>query len=92
MSRQSSGAAPLGVVLIASFYVFGAIVLLASLVLNPSEVGRAIAERHGLSPDVGVVILPAVAVLALAISYGLYSLSRWGFYLAIAYLHSVFQP
>ncbi len=77
---------PLGVTLISAFYVFGAAVLLIALFLNPAEVSAAIAQRHGLSPDVGVAILPVVALLGLAIAYGLYSLSRWGLALTLVYL------
>ncbi len=77
---------PLGVTLISAFYVFGAAVLLIALFLNPAEVSAAIAQRHGLSPDVGVAILPVVALLGLAIAYGLYSLSRWGLVLTVVYL------
>ena len=77
---------PLGVLLIAGFYAFGAIVLLFSLFINPTEAGRVIAERHGLLPIFGIAIIPIVAVLGLVIAYGLYSLSRWGFYVTVAYL------
>jgi hypothetical protein len=77
---------PLGVVLIAGFYVFGAMVLIASMFTNPAETSRFMAERHGLPPTIGVAVLPIVAALALVIAYGLYSLSRWGFYLTLAYL------
>ncbi len=69
---------PLGVLLIAGFYAFGAIVLLFGLFINPTEVSRVIAERHGLLPIFGIAILPIVAALGLVIAYGLYSLSRWG--------------
>ena len=77
---------PLGVVLIASFYAFGAIVLLFSLFINPTGVSRIIAERHGLLPSIGIAIIPVIAVLSLIIAYGLYSLSRRGFFVTIAYL------
>lgn len=77
---------PLGVLLIAAFYMFGAIVLLVSIFTNPVGVSRDIALAHGLSPTMGVEILIAVAALALVIAYGLFSLSRWGFFLTVAYL------
>jgi hypothetical protein len=77
---------PLGVLLIAGFYAFGAAALLIGLFINPIEVSRIIAERHGLLPSVGTVILPIVAALGLIMAYGLYSLSRWGFFLTIVYL------
>ncbi len=83
---NNSKSRPLGVQLIAGIYACGAIVLLVSIFISPAEVSRVIAERHGLLPIVGVAILPVAAVFGLAIAYGLYSLSRWGFYLTIAYL------
>jgi len=83
MNRKSI---PLGVQLISAFYVFGAMVLLLCLFTNPVAVGSTIAERHGLAPSTGTWILPVIAGLALIIAYGLWSLSRWGFYLTLAYL------
>lgn len=77
---------PSGVLLIAAFYMFGAIILLVSIFTNPVGVSRDISLAHGLSPTMGVEILLAVAALALVIAYGLFSLSRWGFFLTIAYL------
>ncbi len=77
---------PLGILLIAGFYVFGAFVLLASILFNPAGASQAIAKAHGLSPVMGVEILVAVAALALVLAYGLVRLARWGFFLAIAYL------
>ena len=81
-----TGSVPLGVLLIAAFYTFGAIILLVSIFTNPVGVSRDIALAHGLSPTMGVEILVAVATLALVMAYGLFSLSRWGFFLTIAYL------
>ncbi len=77
---------PIGILLIAGFYVFGAFVLLASIFINPVGVSQAIANAHGLSTVMGVEILVAVAGLALVLAYGLVRLARWGFFLAIAYL------
>jgi len=85
-AARHSERTPFGVVLIASFYAFGAIVLLFSLFINPGGVSRIIAERHGLLPSFGIAIIPIIAVLGLIIAYGLYSLSRWGFFVTIAYL------
>lgn len=77
---------PLGILLIAAFYMFGALVLLISIFINPVGASSAIAVAHGLPPIMGVEILLAVAALALVLAYGLISLSRWGFILTIAYL------
>jgi hypothetical protein len=35
--------------------------------------------------DLKFIVLPAIAILAIGISYGLYSLSRWGYYLTLIY-------
>jgi hypothetical protein len=77
---------PVGVLLIAAFYLFGAIVLIINLFTNRVAVSRNIAASHGLSPAVDGCILPIVASLALLISYGLFTRSRWGFFLTIIYL------
>jgi hypothetical protein len=77
---------PLGIQLIVLFYMFGAVVLLAGLLMNPAGVGTAIATAHGLSPIIGAGLVPVVAVLALVMGYGLYTGSRWGFYLALVYM------
>lgn len=77
---------PLGVLLISSFYVFGAIVLLVFLIINPAQTSSDIAERHGLPASTGIWILPVVAAIGLLIAYGLMSLSRWGYVLTILYL------
>lgn len=77
---------PLGVLLIGSFYAFGAIVLLVFLVLNPAQTSSFIAVRHGLPVSTGNWILPVMACLALMIAFGLNSLSKWGYMLTIGYL------
>jgi len=77
---------PIGVLLIAALYIFGTFMLLASIFINPVGVSQTIAIVHGLSPSVGIEILLVVAALALVLAYGLLRLSRWGFYLMMAYL------
>jgi Na+/melibiose symporter-like transporter len=77
---------PLGIILIAGFYVFGAIVLLVSMFTMPEAVSRQIAERQGLPVNIGISALLLTAILALFIAYGLFSLSSWGFYLTLIYL------
>ncbi len=76
---------PLGLWLIVSFYVFGALVLVVSLFTNGSNVRQVIAAAHGLSPSADTGFVWAVAALALVLAYGLVSLSRWGFLLALGY-------
>jgi hypothetical protein len=86
MDSANQRRVPLGVLLIAGFYAFGAIVLVLSIRMNPARMSRVMAERHMLSPSIGRVILPAVAALGVAVAYGLHSLSRCGFFLTISYL------
>jgi uncharacterized membrane protein len=86
MKKTNFGNVPVGVLLIAAFYIFGAFMLLAGAFINPVGASQTIAIVHGLSPSIGVEILPAVAALALVLAYGLLRLSRWGFYLMMAYL------
>jgi hypothetical protein len=58
---------PAGILLIAAFYIFGALILLVSVFTNPNGVSPVIAMAHGLSPIMGVEILVAVAALALTL-------------------------
>jgi hypothetical protein len=67
---------PLDVLLIAGFYLFGAVVLLISMFTNLAGVSRTIAEAHGLPPAFDTMILPAVTVLAVLMAYGLVTVSR----------------
>jgi hypothetical protein len=83
---EKRGTVPVGVLLISINYTFGAIMLLAFLFINPTQISSMIADRHGLPTFTGPWILPAVACLALMIAYGLYSLSKWGYALTIGYL------
>jgi hypothetical protein len=76
--------APLGLIVL--FYMFGAVMLLVGLVIDPGSVGKTIAAAHGLSPIVGRGLVIVVAMLALVMAYGLFAGSRWGFFLALGYL------
>ena len=58
---------PAGVLLIAAFYSFGALVLVVSAFTNPAGVSQDIAMAHGLSPIMGVEILVAVVVYLLIV-------------------------
>lgn len=77
---------PIGVMLIAAFYIFGAAMLLVALFTNPAGASRTIADAHGLSPMADAFVLPIVAGMALLIGYGLLTLSRWGYFLTVFYL------
>jgi len=76
---------PLGVILITLFYMFGGIVLLITLFTNPAETSRGLSASYGLSPAADTWILPSVAVSAFLFSFGLFTRSRWGYFLSIAY-------
>jgi hypothetical protein len=85
MITSAPHSAPLGLRLITLFYMFGAVMLLAGLAIEPTRVGETIAAAHGLSPSVGAGFVLVIAVLALVMAYGLYSGARWGFFLAAGY-------
>ncbi len=86
MIKPAPRSAPLALRLITLFYLFGAVMLLAGLLIDPASVGRMIATAHGLSPIVGAGLVPVIAALALVMAYGLFVGSRWGFFLSVAYL------
>jgi hypothetical protein len=77
---------PLGILVISIFYLFGAVVLFISMFTNYVGVAEQITLVHGLPLNLKLIVLPSVAILAIGISYGLFSLSRWGYYLTIIYL------
>lgn len=77
---------PIGVVAISVFYTLGAVALLISWILGWEQAGQTIAVAHGVLPDAGMHILPVIATVALLIACGLFLLSRWGYFLALAYL------
>ena len=77
---------PLGIVVISIFYLFGAVVLFISMFTNYAGVAEQITLVHGLPISLKLIVLPSVAILAIGISYGLFFLSRWGYYLTIIYL------
>jgi hypothetical protein len=77
---------PLGILVISIFYLFGAVVLFISMFTNYAGVAEQIRLVHGLPDSLKMIALPSVAILAIGISYGLFSLSRWGYTLTIIYL------
>jgi len=86
MTTSNRARSPIGILLFASFYLFGALVLLVSLFTNASAISRAIADAHGLPAVADSVVLPVVAGIALAVAYGLYSRARWGYFFTLTYL------
>ena len=85
MNATNRRPVPMGVLLIAAFYLFGAAVLLVGIFTNPVDVSNTIASVHGLSPAAEMWIIPVVAGLAILIAYGLFTGSRWGFFLTVIY-------
>ncbi len=77
---------PLGLLLIATFYTFGAVVLLIMLFANPIQTSSVIARVHGLPLSTGYWILPFIAGLALLIAYGIFTLSQRGYMITMLYL------
>jgi len=84
MNRLTSR--PIGVLLIAGFYIFGAATLVILYITSPSHAAFQIATRHGLPATAGNWILLAAAGLGILIGAGLISLSRWGYVFTMAYL------
>lgn len=76
---------PVGVFFIVAIYVFGALIILAWIFIDPVAVSSTIAKAHGFLPIMGIEVVLVVALLTLALAYGLVRLSRWGFILTIAY-------
>ena len=76
---------PIGVVGISIYYLIRACVLFISMFTNYAGGAEQITLAHGLPLDLKFIVLPAVAILAVVMSYWLYSLSRWGYYLTMLY-------
>jgi len=75
---------PLGVAFIGYFYIFGAFVLIATLLTN-AEVEFGIALRFGLSYIPENLMRVVVAIFTLIMAYGYLRLRKWGYWLMIAY-------
>lgn len=88
MNRLTSK--PVGVLLIAGFYIFGAATLVIMYITNTSNAASQIATRHGLPAATGNWVLLAVAGLGILIGTGLISLSRLGYVFTLAYLGCFF--
>lgn len=77
---------PLGVSLISYFYIFGAIVLLYTVIFNDVNADpTGIADRFGVPgvPEQPMRIL--VAIFSMGMVYGYIRLKKWGFWLMITY-------
>ena len=85
MNNENNQHRPLGILLISIFYLFGAVLLFASMFTNYVGVGQQITLVHGLPLAAEMIVLPAIALLALGISCGLFFLTRWGYFLTLIY-------
>lgn len=82
---------PVGILFIASFYLFGALVLLVNVFTNPAGVRDTLAKAHGLSLIMGIEFVLLFVMFAFVLAYGLICLSRWGYILTMIYsLYIVF--
>jgi len=75
---------PLGVAFIGYFYVFGAFVLIGTLLTN-AEVELLIALRFGLPHIPENIMRVVVIIFSLIMAYGYINLKKWGYWLMIAY-------
>lgn len=77
---------PFGVVIISFFYIFGAVVLIYSSIFYLPNV-----DQFGIAARFGVPALPEqpvrliVAVIALLLAFGYFSLKKWGFWSMVCY-------
>jgi hypothetical protein len=85
MNKNGLKNVPIGILLIASFYIFGAFILLIGVFNNVAGVRETVARAHGLLPSIGTEIVLAIAALALLLAYGLIRVSRWGYILTVSY-------
>jgi len=77
---------PIGVILIAVFYLFGAGVLLFNLFTSHrDQVSSYMASVYSLSSNLGIYPFVFTIVIAILVAVGLLTLSRWGLYLTIIY-------
>jgi len=75
---------PLGVTFIGYFYIFGALVLIATLFTNATD-QYGIALRFGVPQVPENIIRVAVAIFTIVMAYGYLKLDKWAFWLMIAY-------
>jgi len=75
---------PLGVAFIGYFYVFGAFVLIGTLLTN-AEVELGIALRFGLPHIPENIMRVVVIIFSLVMAYGYINLKKWGYWMMIAY-------
>lgn len=76
---------PLGVSLIGGFYIFGASILIITLILG-SPIGEyGIADRLGLPNVPENIARLVIALLSLIMAYGYLKLERWGYWTMMLY-------
>ena len=75
---------PFGITLIGYFYIFGAIVLIATLFTNTTQ-QFGVSLRFGV-PNVQENIMRAfVVIISLIMAYGYLKLEKWGYWFMIIY-------
>jgi hypothetical protein len=76
----------LGLVVIAGSYGLGVIALIVAMFFNREQVGIQIADVHGLPALAGFPILVLTCILGILVAIGLYNMTRWGYWLTLAYM------
>jgi hypothetical protein len=76
----------LGLLVISSFYALGVVALIVAMFLNREQVGIQIANVHGLPALAGFPIMILTCIVGILVAYGLYSMTRWGYWLTLAYM------
>ena len=76
----------LGLLVISSFYGLGVIALIVATFFNREQVGIQIANVHGLPALAGFPIMILTCIVGSLVAIGLYSMTRWGYWLTLAYM------
>ena len=76
-----------GVTLISLFYGLGVVVLIGALFVGPDQVAAQIARAHGFPALAAhpVAFLLTVIGIGIAVIVGLSGMTRWGYWLTLAY-------
>jgi hypothetical protein len=76
----------LGLLFISGFYGLGVVALIVAMFLNREQVGIQIANVHGLPTLAGFPILILTCIVGILVAIGLYSMTRWGYWLTLVYM------
>ena len=75
---------PVGIMLVGSFYIFGAIVILIALVLGTNQ-DTPMNVRFGIPFISDTVVTIFIAVVSVLIAYGYIKTLKWGYWSMIVY-------